>query len=111
MLIIRIKLATQTLASAISHNSIAEDYGVHSQCAQGEQSTHRYLLTSLKLDTPYHIKWHAQYDDIECHVRGSDGNPVGLQINTLIRKQSIHVVSLGLRVTLKRKTQKCSNKP
>lgn len=57
------------------------------------------------------MKRHAQDNKIQTHVRAGDSIPIDFDMDTLIRKQTVRIISLGDSVTLKSEAQKCRNEP
>ena len=111
---IRIKLATQTLPSAINpqlqsrKNNSSE---CHSQSSQGEDARKGYFLPSFQPELPHHGQRHAEDDEIERHVRARDGDPVSLEIDALMREDTLHILSLRVRMALEGEAQKRRDEP
>ncbi len=60
---------------------------------------------------PHHVKRHAQYDEIERHIRPRDRDPVRFQVDALVREEAIDIVPLGLGVALESQAQKRGDEP
>lgn len=81
------------------------------QATQSEDGRQHQFLTCLQLQSPDHVQWHTQNDNIKRHVRGCNCPVIGLQIYALACEGVLGIPHPRERATLKDEAEDCSYSP
>ena len=85
IVMIRIKLATQTLKSCcISNIAVVVDSRANLQATQHENAAQNNLLQRRKLKLLNHEERHAKNYDVKPHVSAGHTSIIGLQVEALV---------------------------